>query len=167
VSGATLVINASAAKADAILVEKGTKASFVLPDGTEGVATVTLVAPATPPKKDPDTTSGGSDTQKTDAGRYDIQLVPDALTPEQLTQLKGTNVRVRIPVSSTKGEVLAVPLAALTAGAGGESRVEVSTGVGDKTRLVEVTTGLAANGFVEVRSPAGKLSADDLVVVGR
>ncbi|WP_309615980.1 hypothetical protein [Salinibacterium sp.] len=168
VSGATLVINASAAKADATLIEKGAKASFVLPDGTEKVATVTLVGPAGAAKDAPGTTTpGGTNSSKTDAGRYDIQLIPDALTPEELAQLQGTNVRVSIPVSSTEGEVLAVPIAALTAGAGGESRVEVSTGKGNETRLVEVTTGLAADGFVEVSSTAGELGVDDLVVVGR
>jgi hypothetical protein len=168
VSGATLVINASAAKADATLIEKGAKASFVLPDGTEKVATVTLVAPAGASKEAPGTTTpGGTNTSKTDAGRYNIQLIPDALTPEELAQLQGTNVRVSIPVSSTEGEVLAVPIAALTAGAGGESRVEVSMGKGNETRLVEVTTGLAADGFVEVSSTAGELGVDDLVVVGR
>ena len=167
VSGATLVISASAAKADATLIEKGAKASFVLPDGTEKVATVILVAPAGASKDAPGTPKGGSDSQKADAGRYDIQLIPDALTPEQLAQLQGTNVRVSIPVSSTDGEVLSVPIAALTAGAGGESRVEVSTGKGNETRLVEVTTGLAADGFVEVSSTAGELGVDDLVVVGR
>ena len=167
VSGATLVINASAAKADATLIEKGAKATFVLADGTEKVATVSLVALAGSQNESPGTATGGSDSQQTDAGRYDIQLMPDALTSEQLAQLQGTNVRVSIPVSSTDGEVLAVPIAALTAGAGGESRVEVSTGEGDETRLVEVTTGLAADGFVEVSSTAGELAVDDLVVVGR
>ena len=167
VSGATLVINASAAKADATLIEKGAKATFVLPDGTEEVATVMMVAPAGSQNDSSGATTGKSDSQQADAGRYDIQLIPDALTPEKLAQLQGTNVRVSIPVSSTDGEVLAVPIAALTAGAGGESRVEVSTGDGYETRLVVVTTGLAADGFVEVSSAAGELSVDDLVVVGR
>jgi hypothetical protein len=167
VSGATLVIKASAAKADATLIEKGAKATFVLPDGTEKTATVTSVAPAGSTEQTPGTTTGGTDSQKADAGRFDIQLIPDQLTPEELAQLQGTNVRVSIPVSSTDGEVLAVPIAALTAGANGESRVEVSTGNSDETRLVEVTTGLAADGFVEVSSTSNELKIDDLVVVGR
>jgi multidrug efflux pump subunit AcrA (membrane-fusion protein) len=68
-------------------------------------------------------------------------------------------------VSSTAGEVLAVPLAALTAGPGGEARVEVLDG--DTGTLVEVTTGLAADGFVEVSAVDGDLGAGDRVVVGQ
>jgi len=93
-----------------------------------------------------------------------VLLTPAELTAEQLAAVQGNNVRVSVPVSSTAGKVLAVPLAALTAGAGGESRVEVSTGEGTKTRLVEVVTGLAADGYVEV---TGDISEGDLVVVGR
>jgi hypothetical protein len=36
-----------------------------------------------------------------------------------------------------------------------------------ETRLVEVSTGLAAEGFVEVSAVEEPLSAGDLVVVGR
>ena len=87
-------------------------------------------------------------------------------------QLQGQNVRVTIPVGSTQGEVLSVPLAALTAGPGGESRVEVV--VGDprtassaETRLVVVETGLAAAGYVEVAALDDELAQGDLVVVGQ
>ena len=98
------------------------------------------------------------------AGRYTVVLTPAELSDEQLQALQGNNVRVSIPVSSTAGEVLAVPLAALTAGPGGESRVEIATGDDDETRLVEVTSGLAADGYVEI---SGDIAEGDLVVVGR
>jgi hypothetical protein len=69
-------------------------------------------------------------------------------------------------VSSTGGAVLAVPLAALTAGPGGESRVEVMADDGT-TALVEVETGLAAGGYVEVTGAGGAALAEgDLVVIG-
>jgi multidrug efflux pump subunit AcrA (membrane-fusion protein) len=79
---------------------------------------------------------------------------------------------VSIPVGATEGDVLSVPLAALTAGPGGESRVEVVDGDprdGDRaeTRLVTVETGLAADGAVEIRPTGGDLGEGDLVVVGR
>ena len=80
--------------------------------------------------------------------------------------LQNTNVRVRVPVSSTQGEVLAVPLAALTAGPGGESRVELAGTGGKASSLVTVTTGLAADGYVEISSAESPLVAGDLVVVG-
>jgi hypothetical protein len=86
--------------------------------------------------------------------------------------VQGRNVRVTIPVGSTSGEVLYVPVAALTAGPGGESRVEVVEGDprdGERaqTRIVVVETGLAAGGQVEVTATDGDLGEGDLVVVGR
>jgi multidrug efflux pump subunit AcrA (membrane-fusion protein) len=101
-----------------------------------------------------------------------VLLDPDPLTPEQISQLQGENVRVTLAVGATDGEVLSVPLAALTAGPGGESRVEVvesdpREGDEAKTRLVVVEPGLAAKGAVEVTPIEGKLAEDDLVVVGR
>lgn len=153
VSGASLMIAASAAESDAKLLEEGARAVIAMPDGTELGATVTSVAPR----------EGG---EAADGVRYDVLLTPDDMTLEQLQALQGNNVRVQIPVSSTEGEVLAVPLAALTAGAGGESRIEISDEDGT-TRLVEVTTGLAAEGYVEVIAVDGELEAGALVVVGR
>jgi multidrug efflux pump subunit AcrA (membrane-fusion protein) len=85
--------------------------------------------------------------------------------------VRGTNVRIEIPVGATDGDVLSVPYAAITAGPGGESRVEVVTGDprdGERaeTHLVTVETGLAADGYVEVTPTEGELGEGDLVVVG-
>jgi peptidoglycan hydrolase-like protein with peptidoglycan-binding domain len=157
VSGATLVVEASAADTDAKLLAVGDRAIMSMPDGTEHGATITVIEPHK------------SDTGATDASRFDVLLEPDELTVEQLQGLQGNNVKITIAVGETDGEVLAVPLAALTAGAGGEARVEVvdPTGDGTETILIEVTTGLAADGFVEITPVEGKLEEDDLVVVGR
>ncbi|MEB4614162.1 hypothetical protein OOT08_05885, partial [Leucobacter sp. M11] len=112
---------------------------------------------------------GGGDSK----GRMQVTLEPVEITPEQLEELRGSNVRVTIPVASTDGEVLAVPLAALSAGSGGESRVEIVTDPGPgpaseaKTELVTVETGLAAGGFVEISSQDPLLTAGATVVVGR
>ncbi len=80
--------------------------------------------------------------------------------------LVGASVKLSIAVQSTKGEVLAVPVNALSIGADGRERVQIDRGSG-RTQLVFVRTGLRAQGFVEV-SPrtAGELKAGDLVVVG-
>jgi peptidoglycan hydrolase-like protein with peptidoglycan-binding domain len=153
VSGATLVISGTATEADAQLLKEGDAATLAMPDGSQHPATVASVAPA-------EAAEGSTES----AGRYKVVLTPAALSDEQLQALQGNNVRVSVPVSSTAGEVLAVPLAALTAGPGGESRVEIATGDGDETRLVEVTSGLAADGYVEI---SGDIADGDLVVVGR
>lgn len=178
VSGASLEVVASAARADAALLTVGTVGSLTL-EGTEIPVTVAAVAAGTPGAGSGDGAGGGEDepagggsggaggpgASGADAGRYTVTLTPGALTPEQLTLLQGTNVRVRIPVSSTGGEVLAVPIAALTAGPGGESRVEV-LGADDESRLVTVETGLAAGGYVEITDADVELTTGDLVVVG-
>jgi hypothetical protein len=80
--------------------------------------------------------------------------------------LVGASVKLSIAVQSTKGEVLAVPVNALSIGADGRERVQVDHGA-DRTELVFVRTGLRAQGFVEI-SPrtAGELKAGDLVVIG-
>jgi len=155
VSGATLALSGTVAAADARLLTAGMTASFELSDGGEQAATITEVLPG-----------------EGDDARWTVRLEPAPLTPEQVTQLQGANVRVGIPVGATEGDVLSVPLAALTSGPGGESRVEVVDGdprEGDRaeTRLVGVETGLAADGAVEVRPVDGDLGEGDLVVVGR
>jgi len=161
VSGADIQLIGSAAEADGKLLTVGDTANFELPDGTAHTATVASVGPPT--------TTGSTSTS--DAGRWNVVLTPAELTPEQTDQLRGQNVRVRVPVGATEGAVLAVPLAALTAGPGGESRVEVvESGAKDKepvTRLVVVETGLAAEGYVEITPTDGELDEGELVVVGR
>lgn len=171
VSGATLVIEASAAASDAELLAPGAKGTFVLPDDSEATATVLSVEAA---KAEGEKEGGEKPSSKEKGARFTVTFSPDALTPEQITLLQGSNVRLTVPVSSTAGEVLAVPLAALTAGPGGESRVEVvraGTSSGEKkdtkTVLVPVKTGLAAGGFVEIVSSEVPLEPGDKVVVGK
>ncbi|MFI5691444.1 peptidoglycan-binding protein [Kribbella sp. NPDC051586] len=97
---------------------------------------------------------------------YDVVVAPNTLTASQLALLREANVRVTIPVKSTSGKVLAVPLAALSSGSDGSSRVEVLRD--GQVELVPVTVGLSADGFAQV-TPKGdaKLSDGDQVVVGR
>lgn len=175
VSGATLQVVASAAKTDAALLAVGSTGTAVL-DGQDIPVTVTEIAEASGGGSagsggDGDADGGGSGGSGSGggstAGRMTITMQPGELTPEQVAALQGSNVRVSLPVSSTGGAVLAVPLAALTAGPGGESRVEV-LGDDGESALVEVETGLAAGGYVEVSGAAGATLAEgDLVVIGQ
>ena len=98
-------------------------------------------------------------TNGVDAGRYYLRVTPHGL----LTV--GASVVVTIRVRTTEGEVLAVPVAALSVAADGTSRVQVQDKDG-RTRYVTVTPGLAAKGMVELKSVKGRLAAGDLVVVG-
>lgn len=174
VSGATLSISGTVSKQDADLLSEGLVAQFASPDGEDLTAKVKSV---TAPK------SGGGNSENSEGGngggsgdsagatRYTVELEPVDLSNEQIDVLRGSNVRLRIPVASTDGEVIAVPIAALSAGSGGEDRVELLIDVRDghnaETETIVVEAGLAADGFVEITSDDERLAAGAKVVVGR
>ena len=70
-----------------------------------------------------------------------------------------------ISVKTTEGEVLAVPVAALSMASDGTTRVQVKSPQGPP-RYVTVEPGLAAKGLVAVSPLQGQLGPGDLVVVG-
>jgi hypothetical protein len=95
-----------------------------------------------------------------------VVISPKSLTAAQLNRLRDANVKVTIPLKSTNGKVLTVPLAALSAGSDGSSRVEVLRD--GKVELVPVKVGLSADGFAQVTATGdAKLSEGDQVVVGK
>ncbi len=148
VSGATLVVTANVDDAARELLAEEMPVAIELPSGTEVAGTIAAIEEA----------------EGDGATGHDVTVAPGELTPEQVEELRGANVRLTIPVESTDGDVLAVPLAALTAGPGGESRVQVlRAGVAE---LVEVEVGLTAQGYAEVSAVDGELAEGDLVVVG-
>jgi peptidoglycan hydrolase-like protein with peptidoglycan-binding domain len=146
VSGAALVVTIQVDAQTKERLKVGLPATFDLGDGPAIPATVRRI-----------TRSGD---------HFNVVVAPKSLTATQLEQLRSANVRVTIPVKSTNGKVLAVPVAALSAGPDGESRVEVQRD--GKTDLVRVTVGLSADGYAQVTPVGGaKLAAGDQVVVGR
>src|SRR5690606_39477137 len=77
-------------------------------------------------------------THNVAADRVYVEIAPEEIP----TEIVGTNVRITIPVSSTGGEVLAVPAAALSATADGSTILQVERP--DATlRTVTVEPGLA------------------------
>ncbi len=148
VSGASLVVTANVDDPDQELLAVEQAVSIELPTGEQVPGIITAIAEA----------------EGDGATGWDVTVAPGELTPEQAEALRGQNVRITVPIESTEGDVLAVPLAALTAGPGGESRVEVMReGVAE---LVEVEVGLTAQGYAEVTAVDGTLAEGDLVVVG-
>lgn len=150
-SGAGAVVESGLPAADRRLVEVGTTAK--LEDDGLGVsvdAEITFVAD----------NPGGLDLS---ADRYAMRLRPLDELPEDALNV---NLRISIPISTSGGEVLAVPFAALSAGADGSARVEVERATGETT-LVKVATGLRAEGFVEIDPIDGDIDEGDRVVVGR
>ncbi|HET6739207.1 MAG TPA: peptidoglycan-binding protein, partial [Kribbella sp.] len=144
-SGASLVVTLKVDAETAQRLKAGMVASLEV-DGTPIAAKVRRVAK--------------------NGNQYDVVVAPNALTASQLALLRDANVRVTIPVKSTSGKVLAVPVAALSSGSDGASRVEVLRY--GKVELVPVTVGLSADGFAQV-TPKGDatLSVGDQVVVGK
>ena len=104
-------------------------------------------------------TNGVADT------RYYMLVTPTG--DYNVSEMVGLNFRLQIPLERSEGEVLAVPLAALSAGADGSSRVEVERSDGS-TDLVSVDVGLQDKNrsLVEVIPIGGNLGAGDLVVIG-
>ncbi len=150
VSDALVHVEAGVAVGDAGLVRPGMKARIEEPDlgiATEGV--VTVVAP-------------GPGTNGMDGFHVYVEISVAAPPPN----LVGASVRVTIPVQSSDGAVLAVPVSALTLAPDGSSRVQRSTGRGDETEYIPVVPGLSAQGYVTVSTPDGDLKKGDLVVVG-
>jgi peptidoglycan hydrolase-like protein with peptidoglycan-binding domain len=94
-------------------------------------------------------------------GTYHVRIDPGQ---GDLTKASGVNLRITIPIETTAGEVLTVPLAALVTDAAGTVRVRVADG--GRFTDVTVAVGLAAGGLAEVRPVEGRLAEGDLVVVG-
>lgn len=160
ISGATLEVTANVSAADVEHLSEGMAVYFTVGED-EIEATITEIGTGRG-SSDEGEGSGGS----SQSDRRQVTIVPVEITEEQRARIVGANVRITVPVESTGGEVLAVPVAALTAGPGGESRVEIVRD-GEDTELVVVETGLAAGGYVEITSSGVNLSPGDLVVVGQ
>lgn len=150
VTGSIVTMRAAVSEADADLVEVGMAVQIENPEGDTSIpGTISLVA------ERPGTNNVAAD-------RVYVEIEPEEIPQE----LVGQNVRVVIPVSSTGGEVLAVPAAALFSTADGSIRLEVEESDGS-LRTVTVETGLAAGGLVEITPVDGEVAEGDLVVVGR
>jgi len=83
-------------------------------------------------------------------------------------ELAGANLRVTLTAAASEGEVLVVPLAAVSTSADGTTRVSVLDDGAENPVDVEVEVGISADGFVAV-TPVndGELTVADRVVVGR
>ena len=148
VSNLQLAVDSAVSANDAKLIQVGAPAAIVNPElAITASGQVTQIAD----------TPG---TNGVDPQRFYLEVTPT----DAPAALVGTSVVLTITVSSTEGEVLAVPVAALSVAADGTSRVEVQKDDGT-TRFVTVTPGLTAKGLVAV-VPAGPLAAGDLVIVG-
>ncbi|HEV3363340.1 MAG TPA: peptidoglycan-binding domain-containing protein [Acidimicrobiia bacterium] len=149
VTSSRLVVESALSAADAKLVKEGDAVAIrVTESGVEASGTVTHIA----------TTPG---TNGVDPQRYYLEVTPTGLD----VSLNGASVVQTISVQTTEGEVLAVPVAALSMAADGTTRVQVQQANGP-TRYVRVEPGLSAKGLVAINPLDGELGPGDLVVVG-
>ncbi|PDQ34476.1 MAG: hypothetical protein B5766_11145 [Candidatus Lumbricidophila eiseniae] len=113
--------------------------------------------------------SGGSGDGVGGSGGRGVQVVD--ITPDALLSAEwvGQDVRVTFVDGSSEGEVLAVPVSAVSQRGDGATVVTVVTGVGKDMiqTTVEVKTGVMGGGYIEV-SPlgGGVLSPGDDVLIG-
>ena len=148
ISGSDTVIRSSVSATDRKLLSEGMAADIDQEDiGLEAKVKISKIA-AQPGDGDlPD-------------NQYAIEFTADQPLPEEALDVSG---RITIPVTSSDGEVLTVPLAAVSAGPDGKARVEVERNEGELEE-VDVTVGLTAGGRVEI---SGEIEQGDRVVVGR
>jgi peptidoglycan hydrolase-like protein with peptidoglycan-binding domain/multidrug efflux pump subunit AcrA (membrane-fusion protein) len=168
VSSTNSQIRGRISASDADLVRVGTKVEIQLRDAD--VTTTGVVAKIEEPggnnQRDDSGNQGGN--QNDDEGRLVLVVTPD--DPTLLRDFIGFSVRLTVTVQSTDGDVLAVPVGALSVGPDGESRVEIERSSGDAADAVvsvKVRIGLTADGYAEISPIEGATLAEgDRVVVG-
>jgi hypothetical protein len=135
VSSTAKTVTVAAAATDLTSVAQGASAGITLPDGTLVPGTVTAIGQTVQSSVDPNTGQSGTDT-------YNITVTP--LHQAQVANLQSAPVQVAF-ATSTRHSVLAVPVNALLALAGGGFALQPTNG-----SLIAVKTGLFANGMVQV-----------------
>jgi peptidoglycan hydrolase-like protein with peptidoglycan-binding domain len=159
-TAATRVVRAQLETTQADLVQAGDKVTITLPDGTEMAGTVATIA-ATATTDDGTTgseatgegeTGSGSGAQgegsgtESDTATIDVTISLDDPAAAQAY----TTASVDVELTGRQAEdVLAVPVTALLALAGGGYALDVPQDDGT-TRLIPVEPGLYADGYVEV-----------------
>ena len=102
-------------------------------------------------------------------GQPGLPYIPVTVVPDKplANTWNGADLRVTITAAQTSGEVLVVPLSAVSASADGATTVTVQDADG-RQRRVPVRPGVSGDGFVAV-TPTGNaaLAAGDRVVVGQ
>lgn len=165
------LVRARVARADAGLVAVGSEVEVEIRDA--GVSlTGTVLSVGEPQQQQPGIGErpGGESPGGSDSGRMEVVVVPG---PDvDIGQYMFYGARVRVPIDATDGEVLVVPVAALTVGPDEVSQVEVERAAATderpaETEIVPVTVGLTAGGLAEVAPiEAGALEEGDRVVIG-
>jgi peptidoglycan hydrolase-like protein with peptidoglycan-binding domain len=144
-------------------VRAGEAVSIVLPASTTTPGTVTAIGPAAPTDGSGGSGSGGSGSGGGAPASASTVITVRPDRPGATGTGSGVPVQISLPTQSARG-VLAVPVSALLALAGGGYGVDVVTGPG-RDRLTGVRTGLFAAGQVAISGPG--ITAGTKVVVAQ
>jgi peptidoglycan hydrolase-like protein with peptidoglycan-binding domain len=164
------LVRARVARADAALVAIGAAVEVEIRDaGIDTTGTVLSIGEPEVPAGSEQPGVGGPASGGT-SGRLEVVVAPAAGVDLGMYMWYG--VRVRVQIDATDGEVLVVPVAALTVGPDEQSQVEVervpaTDDTPAETEVVAVTVGLTADGLAEVAPvDTGALAVGDRVVIG-
>lgn len=148
VTDAVVAIDGSLSLDEARLVTPDMQVQIDEPDlGIEATGVVSRVAEA-------------PGTDGVDGFHVYFEIVVDGAPPS----IVGASVRITVPIETTGGPVLVVPVSALSLAADGSTRVQKVAG--ENVVVVPVDPGLSAAGFVEVAPTGGTLEPGDMVVIG-
>lgn len=171
-STGALIVQGSLQAYEKDLLSKGQKVDILSElTGDEAKGTVASVTAAQAGSSASSASSGGGSSNSssssggtgTTSGGWTVTVTPDEALP---ASLMGQDVRLTVSAASTKGKVLVVPVAAVSAQADGTTVVNVKE-AGSGRRKVEVRTGVTGDGYVEVTPiGSGVLNAGDQVIVG-
>ena len=162
------LVRARVARADAGLVAVGADVEIEIRDA--GITMPGTVLSVGEPQQQPGDGLEGRPGGGTTSGRMEVVVAP--APGAELGNYMFFGARVRVPIDATDGEVLVVPVAALTVGPDETSQVEVERVAATddtpaETELIAVTVGLTANGLAEVAPiESGTLEEGDRVVIG-
>ncbi|MEV4058612.1 peptidoglycan-binding protein [Nonomuraea dietziae] len=155
VTSSSFVVTGSVESTEIDLLKEGLDAVIETSSGKTYPATLTAFG---------EKAALSTDEAKPAEGEEGMSSEPVLISPvseKGLKGLAGTAVTAKVTVGATDTEVLVVPVAAVTTSADGKARVRVEVSP-DRTKDVEVRTGLTADGKVEV---TGDLKEGDRVVV--
>jgi HlyD family secretion protein len=147
------------------LVTPGMKVSVLSEaTGTQARGTVESVGALVTPGDGKDGTESSDSADAAGGGAYrPLTVKPDRTWS---TAFGGQDVRITVTAAATAKAVLAVPEAAVTAGADTHTSITV-VGAGGTRHTVRVTAGVSADGMVQVTPVGARLTAGERVVVGK
>jgi hypothetical protein len=136
--------------------------------GTSAAGKVSAVGQLTTPAVNTGGTGTGDSANASGQAAPDVPYVPVTITPSRRLPAawNGQDVRVTVTSAKTTGKVLAVPVAAVTTRADGQTVVTRVLPDGATTEVV-VHIGVSADGFVQVSPVGGRLAPGEKVSIGR